>query len=72
MGDALKAILRHGFEQVGLHRVEALVHSENTASLRLLERLNVQKEGLLRDYFYHGGQFYNHWLLSLIKTPMES
>lgn len=71
MIEALKAMLRHGFERVGMHRVEALVYPENTASLKLLERLNFQKEGLLRNYFYHGGQFYDHWLLSLLKGQME-
>ena len=68
MSEALKAMLRHGFKQVVLHRVEALVYTENSASLKLLEKLNFQKEGLLRDYFYQGGRYYDHWLLSSLNV----
>ncbi|WP_190480669.1 GNAT family N-acetyltransferase [Anabaena azotica] len=68
MLEALSIMLEFGFERMQLNRVEALVHPKNIASLRLLEKLNFHKEGLLRDYFYHNHQFHNHWLLSLLKT----
>ncbi|WP_035985308.1 GNAT family N-acetyltransferase [Leptolyngbya sp. KIOST-1] len=68
MGEALKTMLSYGFTDMVLNRVEALVYPENTASVKLLEKLNFQREGILRDYFYHEGHFYDHWLLSLLKS----
>jgi ribosomal-protein-alanine N-acetyltransferase len=33
----------------GLHRVEALIHPENQGSVRLIQRIGFQAEGLQRD-----------------------
>lgn len=68
MTEALRTMLSYGFERMGLNRVEALVYIENDASIRLLERLGFQKEGLLRQYFRRGENYYDHWLLSLLKA----
>ncbi len=68
MTEALTAVLEYGFTQMQLHRIEALVHPENAASIRLLERLEFQKEGLLRHYFRQGDTYYDHWLLALLRT----
>ena len=71
MTETLQAALLYGFEKMELNRIEAIVYPENTASLRLLERLGFQKEGLLRQFFRHGKQYYDHWLLSLLKEERQ-
>lgn len=71
MTEALRVILSYGFEQMELNRVEALVYVENDASIRLLERLGFQKEGVLRQYFRRGNIYYDHWLLSLLKADWQ-
>ena len=72
MTEALRAALQFGFETMDLNRVEALVYPENEASIRLLERLGFQKEGLLRQSIYQGGVYYDHWLLSLLKAEWSA
>jgi len=72
MTEALRALLQFGFDHMELNRVEALVYVENEASVRLLERLGFQKEGLLRQYFRRGAMYYDHWLLSLLKAEWAS
>lgn len=72
MREALRAVLQHGFEAMGLNRIEAQVYPENIASLRLLERLGFQKEGLRRQSLYQAGKYYDHWLLSLLKADWGS
>ena len=72
MSEALRAMLQYGFEKMGLNRVEALGDVENDASIRLLERLGFQKEGVLRQYFRRGENYYDHWLLSLLKREWTS
>jgi len=49
MNEALDALLRYGFEQLNLNRVEADVDPRNTGSTRALERLGFRQEGLLRE-----------------------
>ncbi len=38
------------FRALGMERIQAMVHPENPASARVLERLGFQREGLLRSY----------------------
>jgi ribosomal-protein-alanine N-acetyltransferase len=67
MKESLEVVLANGFQQMGLNRIDALVAVENKRSLLLLQKLGFQQEGLLRDYFYLDGNFYDHFLLSLLK-----
>ena len=55
--EAVRAVLTFGFERMNLHRVEAELDPRNTASARLLDRLRVEKEGLLRERWY----LYDEW-----------
>lgn len=57
--EAVQAILNYGFEQVRLHRIEALIDPPNKTSLKLVERLGFKKEGLLIDYEWAGDIFYD-------------
>ncbi len=70
MHEALRAALRHGIEGMGLNRIDALVYTENDRSIRLLQKLGFQNEGLLRDYFYLNGKFYDHYLYSLLRSEL--
>ena len=72
MTEALQAALLYGFGKMELNRIEAIVYPENTASLRLLERLGFQKEGLLRQSFRHGEIYFDHFLLSLLKEGWQT
>ena len=68
MKEAVGQILTFGFEQVKVNRVEALVESENSASQKLLTKLNFNREGLLRDYKFNKGQFIDMIMYALLKT----
>jgi ribosomal-protein-alanine N-acetyltransferase len=71
MTEALSAVIQNGFGRMGLNRIEALVYAENVRSMKLLQGLGFQKEGLLRDYFYLDGQFYDHYLLALLRREWK-
>lgn len=66
MTEALSAVLAFGFTRLGLNRIEAIVHVDNAASLRLLSRLRFQREGVLRDLHLRDGVFHDHVVLSLL------
>ena len=49
MREVLPMLVRHGFEVLGLHRMEARIDPGNVPSIRLVERLGFRPEGRLRD-----------------------
>lgn len=72
MSEALHAVLSHGFEHMELNRIDALVYVENERSIQLLQKLGFKQEGLLRDYFYLDGKFYDHYIFALLKKDYVS
>ena len=48
--EAVRAVLRYGFENMELNRIHATAHPENVASIRVLEKVGMRREGLLRGY----------------------
>jgi len=57
---ALAAACDHAFLGLGLHRVEVNIRPENTASLRVVEKLGFHEEGLRRRYLHIDGQWRDH------------
>ena len=45
--EAARAMLRLGFEELGLHRITGRIDARNTASARVLERLGMRREAHL-------------------------
>lgn len=66
MGEALHTLLDWGVEHMQLHRMEALVHPQNSASLKLLERLGFKTEGALREAGLWNGQRHDLHVLGLL------
>jgi len=60
MTEAVAEVVDYAFEVVGLHRLEANVLPRNGASLRLLERLGFEDEGLARRYLKIAGVWEDH------------
>lgn len=67
MNEALHAIIKYAFEQLNLHRLEALVGVENVASLKLISNNYFSKEGLLREHYYTGIKHEDSIIFSLLQ-----
>jgi [ribosomal protein S5]-alanine N-acetyltransferase len=67
MAEAMGAAIGFGFERMGLHRIESLVHTENARSHALMRRLGFVREGLLREADYCCGQFHSYYAYSLLR-----
>lgn len=67
MTEVLTAVLTYGFTQMQLNRIEAYVMTGNTASMRLLQKLGFQEEGLLRQYGYWQNAYHDLHLFALLK-----
>ncbi|HVU73443.1 MAG TPA: GNAT family protein, partial [Mycobacteriales bacterium] len=62
---AVALLVEHCFGPVGLHRLEAWVRPENTASRRLLTRVGFREEGLARDSLWVDGAWRDHLVFAL-------
>ncbi len=56
-GEAVAALLDFAFTTLGLHRVWADCDPRNTASCRVVERLGLVREGLLRENYFLKGEW---------------
>jgi len=65
--DAVKILIKHGFNKMNLHRITAGVVEENIASLNLFLKLGFKKEGILREHKFANNKFSNVIQLGLIK-----
>jgi RimJ/RimL family protein N-acetyltransferase len=53
---AVRTLVEKAFAESELRRMVAYVHSENAASLRVLEKVGFTREGLLRAHYLVNGQ----------------
>lgn len=71
MREAFPVILRFGFEQMNLHRIEALISPGNQPSLKLVERAGFKKEGLLREHYMNDGIAEDSIVFSLLQHEFD-
>lgn len=66
MAEANNAVLKYGFLELGLHRIQAAILPENERSRKLIHKLGFKQEGLLRKYAY-GKEFSDVVMYSILK-----
>ena len=71
MPEALEAIIAFGFEHYQLHRIEAHVALPNLASVRVLQKLGFQEEGLLRERLFENNRFHDEKAFALLKSDFR-
>lgn len=62
-----KALIRLGFETFKLHRIEAGVAVENKASIRVLEKSGMSKEGLNRKILPIRGEWVDNYQYAIVE-----
>lgn len=65
---AAPAVIEFGFERMCLHRIEAEVDPENSASIRVLERAGFAREGVLRGRYFESGEARDSIFYGLVRT----
>ncbi len=71
MTEALRPMLRFGFEEMDLRRIEAGVTVGNEASARVLGKLGFREEGLLRQGGYWRGAYHDLRSFGLLRVDWE-
>lgn len=70
--EAQRAVIDHAFGELAMHRLEADVHPDNDASLRSLDRLGFEREGLLRERWVVAGVASDSVILGLLAADWKA
>ncbi|WP_371785033.1 GNAT family N-acetyltransferase [Streptosporangium subroseum] len=68
MSEGLGLVLRHAFEQLRLHRLEAQIQPGNHASLKLVQRHGFRYEGCSPDLLFIDGAWRDHERWAITNT----
>ena len=67
----MRALLAHCFDDLGVHRIQALIHPDNSASIRLVERLGFCCEGGPLTDYWRVGEAYMSVMLFALLSPAQ-
>lgn len=69
--EATRAIIRFGFEQMNLHKVQICTKTINQPSKRVIEKCGLTYEGTLRDYFCMNGEYVGRLYFSILRSEFD-
>ena len=65
--EAIKTLVKFGFEVMCLHRIEAVVTFGNDASVKALKKANFTQEGIVRERTIMKGKFEDDVILGILE-----
>ncbi|CAE6824697.1 GNAT family N-acetyltransferase [Paraburkholderia haematera] len=72
MTETLRAAVDYAFHDLGLHRLEANIQPENEASIALVRRVGLQKEGFSPRYLRINGEWRDHERWALLSDMLNA
>jgi ribosomal-protein-alanine N-acetyltransferase len=65
--ESAAALIRFGFEELGLHRIYATCRPDNMGSARVMENIGMKYEGHLREHMQHKGKWHDSFQYSILE-----
>lgn len=72
MTEAVKRVIKFGFEEMNLNRIEGYHMIENVASERVMQKAGMTFEGVIRERFLAKGSYHDVKLYSILKKDFYS
>ncbi|TVQ31941.1 MAG: N-acetyltransferase [Phycisphaeraceae bacterium] len=70
--EAGRAVIDYGFRELSLRRIHAHHAPRNPASGRVLEKLGMRPEGVMREHIFKWGEFEDCVLYGLLRSEYDS
>jgi ribosomal-protein-alanine N-acetyltransferase len=67
MTEVLRAVVHFLYEKTDAHRLQATVHRDHAASIRVLEKVGFKREGLLRGRAHWHNRFCDLYMYALLR-----
>ena len=71
MTEALAAVIRYGFDEMDLNRIEAQHETTNPASGAVMRKCHMQKEGTLRSRLFNKGKYVDVDLYAILRSDFN-
>ena len=68
--EATRAMVRHGFFDLNLHRIYVSILRENVSSIRMCEKAGFREEGTIREGAYKNGRYHDLVLMGVLKSDV--
>jgi RimJ/RimL family protein N-acetyltransferase len=69
---ATRAMMRHGFLDLNLHRIYVSILTQNVGSVRMCEKAGFKAEGIIRDGAYKNGRYHDLTLMGALKHEWQA
>ncbi len=66
--DAVRLVEEKGFNELDLERLEIVMMTENTGSVRVADKCGYKREGLLRKRIFNNENYHDAYLYAKVKT----
>lgn len=70
--EAIKLIVKYGFETLNLHRIELKYYDFNERAKKCYEKAGFKLEGMKRESHYINGKYCNEAIMSILKSEWNS
>ena len=70
--EAARAIVEHGFQKLGLHRMYAMHFTRNPASGHVLQKIGMRHEGSLRHHLKRWGQYIDVEMYGILRDDWSA
>lgn len=72
MARACARLVKHTFEDIGLHRIECRIAEKNSKSQAIPSKLGFSNEGCLHDVEWLNGHFVNHIIYGMLEEDWKN
>ena len=69
---ATRAMVRHGFFDLNLHRIYVSILRDNISSIRMCEKAGFREEGTIREGAYKNGRYHDLVLMGVLKSEVQA
>ena len=69
---ATRAMVRHGFFDLNLHRIYVSILRQNVSSIRMCENAGFREEGTIREGAYKNGRYHDLVLMGVLKSEVKA
>jgi RimJ/RimL family protein N-acetyltransferase len=70
-GEATRLALKHGFDDLNLHRIFLRVYSTNSRAIACYKGAGFVQEGVLREAIYKNGVYIDEIIMGILKPEWD-
>ncbi|OBR66522.1 GCN5 family acetyltransferase [Paenibacillus oryzae] len=70
--EAVQLLLQYMFETTNARKIVGMCNSKNVKSIKLMEKLNMTREGIFKEEFLWNGNYCDQYFYSILKKEWQS